>query len=233
MVCRVSAQTTRRHATTDACPGVARPFEAADGAIVRLRPAARPVRVSALATLMEIVAAQVDPSMQLTSRGALQLRGLPTPLSPDVAAAISGTGLVPSASHELVRNIVASPLSGLDGEGHCDLRPMVAALDAALCSEPTFAKLPGRFLFALDDGRGDVIHEAFDLGVLATGPGGGVVVVGGSAHGWAVPLDAAVPELLGLAREFVRRVESETSRRGESVWHVSELDSAWVRHDDV
>ena len=104
MVCRVSAPTTRRHPATDACPGVTRPFEAADGALVRLRPAGLPVRVSALSDLMDVVAAHDDPSLQLTSRGALQLRGLPSPLTPDIVAAIGRTGLVPSASHGQLRN---------------------------------------------------------------------------------------------------------------------------------
>jgi precorrin-3B synthase len=175
------------------------------------------VPVRALLELLDIVATQHDPSIQLTSRAALQLRGLPSPVDPGLRERLRATGLVPSASHELVRNVVASPLSGLDGLGHCDLRPVVSALDTAVCADPRLAALPGRFLFALDDGRGDVIGEAFDLGVLATGPGRCVVLAGGRSHGWASSLDGAVPRIIALAHEFLDR----TAVRG--AWHVSDL----------
>ena len=173
--------------------------------------------VRALRLLLEIVATQADPSIQLTSRGALQLRGLPSPIDSGLRESLCATGLVPSSTHELVRNVVASPLSGLDGLGHCDLRPVVRALDAALCADPRLSGLPGRFLFALDDGRGDVIGETFDLGVLATGPGRCVVLAGGRSQGWESSLDGAVPRLIALAQEFLDRTP------GQGAWHMSEL----------
>src|SRR5689334_19612701 len=100
-MCRVTAPKSRPRRAGDACPGVARPFSAADGSIVRLRPAGQPVPLRALAQLLDVVAAQDDPAIQLTSRAALQLRGLPDPLTPETRAAIVATGLVPPVSHEL------------------------------------------------------------------------------------------------------------------------------------
>ena len=194
-MCRVTAPSSRERRAGDACPGVSRPFVAVDGSIVRLRPAGQPVRIEALSALMDVIAGQPDPAIQLTSRGALQLRGLPDPLTPRIRDAIRATGLVPSATHELVRNIVASPLSGLDGTGHCDLRPVTRALDAALRTDPDLSRLGGRFLLVLDDGRGDVVGESFDLGLFATGPGRCVVLAGGIDRGWEVPLAAVVPRL--------------------------------------
>ena len=218
-MCRVTAPTSRPRQAADACPGVGRPFVAADGSIVRLRPAGQPVSVQALAHLLELVDSQADPAIQLTSRAALQLRGLPDPLTSRARASIESTGLVPSVSHELVRNVVASPLSGLDDAGRCDVRHLTRALDAALCADPDLARLGGRFLFVLDDGRGDVIRETFDLGVLATGRDRCVVLAGGTHRGWDLPLEAAVPTLVALAREFVER-----TRGGATAWHVHELD---------
>lgn len=175
--------------------------------------------VESLDRLMKIIPAQSDPSILLTSRGALQARGLPDPLPASTRAAIIDTGLVPAPSHELVRNVVASPLTGLDARGLCDLRPLVLALDEGLCASPDLGRLPGRFLQVMDDGRGDVIGETFDLGFLATGPDHGVVVAGSTDRGWRVPLALVVPTMLELTHEFLRAREES----GSGAWHVREL----------
>ena len=54
-----------------------------------------------------------------------------------VFAAVADTGLLPSPTHERVRNIVASPLSGRVG-GLADVRGWVEALDRALQADPDF-----------------------------------------------------------------------------------------------
>ena len=186
---------------------------------MRIRTGARPVPVAALAQLLRVVASQPDPSLQLTSRGALQLRGLPDPVPAEVTAAIVATGLVPSPAHELARTIVASPLSGLDGLGLADVRRLVRELDDGLCADPDLAALPGRFLFAVDDGRGDVAGSGFDVGLLALASESVTVMAGGSERGWVVNAGAAVPLALSLARSFLAARE----RLGSRAWHVREL----------
>ena len=219
-MCRVSEPGTQPRTAADACPGLSRPFVAADGAIVRLRTGGLPVSVSSLWCLMSIVAHQPGPSIQLTSRGSLQIRGLPVPLTAETRGAMVASGLVPSPSHELVRNVVVSPLTGLDGAGQADLRPLVRDLDTRVCADPGLAALPGRFLFALDDGRGDVLTEAFDLGLIATGPDRVTVLAGSANRGWSLPLTGAADLLIDLARDFVRARKAS----GEVAWHVDELD---------
>lgn len=207
-----------RTALTDACPGIARPFHATDGSIVRMRTGGRPVRVAALAELLTCVAGQADAHIQLTSRGALQLRGLPDPLPTDLRERLAAVGLLPSPTHELVRNIVTSPLTGLSG-GLVDLRGLVSDLDAALCADPDLARLPGRFLFALDDGRRDVIGERFDIAVLALSDADALVFAGTAGHGVRVRLDDAVDAALTLARGFL----SARDAGGGTAWHIDEL----------
>ncbi|MDN5778713.1 MAG: precorrin-3B synthase [Humibacillus sp.] len=216
----MSEPATQSRTTADACPGLSRPFAAGDGTIVRLRTGGLPVAVSSLERLMDIVAYQLDSSIQLTSRGALQIRGLPVPLTAETQTAVLATGLVPSPSHELVRNVVVSPLTGLDRVGQADLRPLVRDLDSRVCADPELAALPGRFLFTLDDGRGDVIDQACDLGLIATGPQRVTVLAGAARRGWSMPLADAVDLLLGLARDFVRARQAS----GKMAWHVDELD---------
>ena len=124
-----------------------------------------------------------DGRVELTSRGNVQLRGLAADAAGPLTDELARAGLFPSPEHDLVRNVLASPLAGLDGGP--DLTAIVQGLDAALCARPRLAELPGRFLFAVDDGRGDVAGLGADVlaqvradgagGQRARGPGRGTV----------------------------------------------------------
>src|SRR5690349_7297706 len=106
MLAAVSAQPE-----LDRCPGLLRPHLAEDGALVRLRLPGGRITVAALRQVLAAAAADGAESVQLTSRGNLQVRALPDPLPERFVELIEATGLLPSASHERVRNIVASPLA--------------------------------------------------------------------------------------------------------------------------
>lgn len=198
----------------DRCPGVLRPHQAADGAMVRVRIPGGQTTGTAFARLGEIARTYGSGLLQLTSRGSVQLRGLPPELPDEVAESVSEAGFLPAPEHERVRNIAASPLTGLDG-GVADLRPMVRALDVALQSARDLAELPGRFLFVLDDGRGDVSDLALDLGFRAVSADQGWLLVGSGAAGRPVATTAAVDQLILLARRFL------TVHGG--AWHVRDL----------
>jgi precorrin-3B synthase len=165
-----------------------------------------------------------DHQVQLTSRGNLQLRGVRTgddgeaPVA--LVDAVTRAGLLPSATHEMVRNIICSPLTGRCG-GSADLRELVDELDDLLCSTPLLASLPGRFLFGLDDGRGDVLPLAHDLGLYAVGPGDATLTVGGRP-GPVVALREAAHLMLALAVAFQRARGHGPS----AAWHVGDLPDA-------
>lgn len=211
----MGAVTTRPDA--DRCPGVLRPHRAQDGALVRIRIPGGRVEATALRRLSEASARYADGDVHLTSRGNLQLRGVRT--RPDGAvedglvAELAAAGLLPHPTHERVRNIMCSPLTGLAG-GRADLRPVLGALDAAICAAPDLATLPGPFRFALDDGRGDIGVRRADLGAMAVA-GDRVRIWAGGVAGPEVPLAAAVPALFGLARRF--------ADLGSTAWHVRKL----------
>lgn len=198
----------------DRCPGVLRPWPAEDGNLVRLRLPGGRLPAASLRALLAVAARYGDGDVHVTGRANLQLRGL-GPVSPDVVEAIEATGLLPSRSHELVRNVMASPQTGLAG-GRTDLRPVVSALDARLCADAALAGLPGRFLFVLDDGRGDLVDRPCDLGLVALDDRFGQLRVGGS-WGSVVPHSSAPEAMLDLARAFLRARSSH--------WHVTELDT--------
>ncbi len=110
-----------------------------------------------------------------------------------VADAVAGAGLLPSATHERARNIVASPLSGRVG-GRADVRAWVGELDAAMCAEPRLADLGGRFWFSFDDGRADVSGLGADVGVHVLDDGLALLLTGRDT-GVRLSVDDFVPTL--------------------------------------
>jgi precorrin-3B synthase len=215
----------------DRCPGVLRPWPADDGALVRVRVPGGRVGLDALAALVGVAERYGDGRVHVTARANLQVRALPSvdgALPEEVVAAVEATGLLPSRTHELVRNVLVSPQTGLSG-GRADLWPVVAGLDAAICADPVLAGLPGRFLFTLDDGRGDLADRHLDLGLVALDARTAQLRVG---EGWGpvVDLAEAATALYALARDFVER-------RGtgpDAPWHVAELaEPLTASHDSA
>ncbi|MEV7505884.1 cobalamin biosynthesis protein CobG [Streptomyces sp. NPDC093018] len=199
----------------DACPGALRLHTADDGALARIRLPGGILTIGQAEALGRAALRLGDGDLHLTSRGNVQLRGLAAGCGGELAAALDAVGLLPSREHERVRNIVASPLSGLDGGGAQDVRPWLTALDAALCASEAARGLSGRFLFALDDGRGDVAGLGADVTVRATGDGRAWLGPG-SVRVSAVDAPRAA---LVAAETFLEAARSHGAR----TWRVSEL----------
>jgi precorrin-3B synthase len=212
----VHPQRSRR----DRCPGVFRPWPADDGGLVRLRLIGGRLTGTSLAALGEVARRYGDGDVHLTRRANLQLRAMPTEgdgLPNEVVEAIAATGLLPSRSHELVRNVMVSPQTGVAG-GRTDLRPVAAELDRQLCGDEGLASLPGRFLFVLDDGRGDLVERTCDLGLVALDETSAQLRIGES-WGPVVPLDQVSGDLLELARRFLL----VRGAGADAAWHIDEL----------
>lgn len=210
-----------RRTYTDRCPGVLRPWIAEDGALIRLRLIGGVLPTPALRALVDIAADFADGIIHLTKRTNLQLRGISHEdgcVPGELVEALTAAGLLPSPSHELVRNIMVSPMTGrLDGR--VDLRPVAIDLDRRLCDDPAFAGLAGRFLFVLDDGRGDIADRSLDLGLMAVTHDTVQLRIGSHHWGALVDLGEAPEALLTYARRFL-------ANRGEgtkALWHVDEL----------
>jgi precorrin-3B synthase len=140
---------------------VLRLAEAADGYLARIRLPGGLIGAGPMRALARLAPELGDGRVELTSRGNVQLRGLAADAAGPLTDGLARAGLFPSPEHDRVRNVLASPLAGLDGGP--DLTAIVQALDAALCARPQLAGLPGRFLFAVDDGRGDVAGLGADV----------------------------------------------------------------------
>jgi precorrin-3B synthase len=205
----------------DRCPGIVHPWPADDGGLVRIRVPGGRVAGTALRALAAVAEQYGDGRIRLTARANLQLRAMPLAadglLAADALAALTATGLLPSARHDRVRNILVSPQTGLAG-GRADLRPVLAALDALLLARDALAELPGRVLFTLDDGRGDLADRHKDVGLVALDQHRAQLRVG-AGWGEVVALADAPAALAELACRFL-------AVRGEgpgAAWHVDEL----------
>ena len=221
------------HPAADRCPGVLRLAEAADGYLARIRLPGGLIGAGAMRALARLASELGDGRVELTSRGNVQLRGLAADAAGPLTDELARAGLFPSPGHDRVRNVLASPLAGLDGGP--DLTAIIQALDTALCAQPRLAELPGRFLFAVDDGRGDLAGLGAD--VLARVRADGTVVNGlavrgaatgqagagraGAGHtvaGHAVAADV-VTVMLACAEAFLDARAAE----GGTAWRIADL----------
>jgi precorrin-3B synthase len=196
-----------RTADADACPGALRLHAAADGPLARIRIPGGSLTGAQLALLGDLAARWGDGHLELTSRANLQLRALTRANTTDLAARLSAAGLLPSLSHELVRNIAAPPLAGPS------LRALVQDLDRAICADAALAALPGRFLFAIG-----TVPLAADLAAIPAGQDFAILFAGHDC-GLRVPPAAVIPALLAAAHAFLdARPAAPTP-----VWRLAEL----------
>ncbi|WP_069886515.1 cobalamin biosynthesis protein CobG [Streptomyces luteocolor] len=201
----------------DACPGALRLHRADDGRLARLRLPGGLLtsrQADVLATAAERLA---DGNLSVTSRGNIELRGLGESCGGELSALLADAGLLPSERHERVRNVVASPLAGIDGLGHADVQLWARELDRLLCAEEWTTELSGRFLFALDDGRGDLVGLGGDVTLIAQSGGAAVVRLGGRA--FRVPAAHAPRAALAAAGAFLAAARAA----GNGAWRVGEL----------
>ncbi|HEY2041659.1 MAG TPA: precorrin-3B synthase [Jatrophihabitans sp.] len=203
----------------DRCPGVLEAHQAADGGLVRIRIPGGRLTGEQWHGLATLAATLGDGDLYLTSRGNIQLRGLRSGAERELSEGLFTLGLFPSASHERVRNIAASPLTGLDTLSVLDLRPIIAELDSQLCQRTRLAALSGRFLFGLDDGRGDVAALVPDICARAVTLTSLTLIIAGLDTGIRLGADAIVGAMLDAAEVFLRR----RAEQGLQAWRISDL----------
>ncbi|WP_374992780.1 precorrin-3B synthase [Streptomyces lydicus] len=213
----------------DACPGALRLHAAADGLLARVRVPAGDLTVRQAMALADAAEQLGDGFLSLTSRGNVELRGLPDGCDGRLAGLLGDAGLLPSARHERIRNILASPLAGLDRHTPADVRWWARSLDALLCASESATALSGRFLFVLDDGRGDVAALGGDVSLVAERDGAGertdgdggtaLLRVGDDPAALRIAGPDAPRAALAAAEAFLTAADAS----GTGAWRVREL----------
>ncbi|MER7107084.1 cobalamin biosynthesis protein CobG [Streptomyces sp. NPDC000229] len=194
----------------DACPGALRLHRADDGALARLRLPTGVLTPRQVLLLADASDRLGDGHLSLTSRGNLELRGLGEGCGLGLADVLREAGLLPSERHERVRNMVVSPLAGPD------VQAWAARLDELLCAEDWTPELSGRFLFAVDDGRGDVAALSPDVTLLAAADGPLLRV---ADRTYRVAAADAPRAALAAAEAFL----AAAREAGTGAWRVREL----------
>ena len=200
----------------DRCPGTLALHEAQDGWLARVRlPGGRlsPEQLRALAH----AAALGNGLLDLTSRANLQVRGLPVDAGARLAELLRDAGLLPSEAHDRARNLIASPFAGRHPRAVASTDAVVAEIDRRLCADRALAELPGRFLFAVDDGSGLALGQTADVALVARGADAFVLAVAG--HATAATSGAAPPAALAIAAAHAFLAE----RGDRRAWRIAEL----------
>ncbi|UQA94392.1 cobalamin biosynthesis protein CobG [Streptomyces halobius] len=212
----------------DACPGALRLHSAADGHLARVRLPAGCLTSRQAAALADAAERLGDGHLSLTSRGNTELRGLPDACGQELAAVLREAGLLPSARHERIRNILASPLAGLDQHTPSDVQLWARRLDALLCASASATALSGRFLFVLDDGRGDVAALGGDVTLVAeadgSGGGGALLRIGDDPAAVRIAGPDVPRTALIAAESFLTAAEAS----GTGAWRVRELPAGYA-----
>ena len=201
---------------TDRCPGALALHEAADGWLARVRLPGGRLTCLQLRALAEIAGLGND-LVELTARANVQVRGLQEAAGEELAARLAAAGLLPSLTHERIRNVLASPLAGRHPRAGADVDALVARLDRELCADVGLAKLPRRFLFLVEDGSGALQGHDHDIALVAdpTSAGEFALVLGGVDSGWRAPAEDAPALALAAARLFLAT--------SEGVWRMRDL----------
>ncbi len=182
------------------CPGALRPMLSGDGLIARIKPWCGAFSLEQTSGLAEIAGRLGNGHIDLTRRANLQIRGLSEDRLPELHAALDKLDLLdPDPETEAARNIMMSPLAGLDPSELLDVRPMARELARALAADRRFGALPAKFGWLVDGGGSvSIAGERADIALCAV-PGGMALRLDGQWLGIA-SADAAVNVALAAGR---------------------------------
>lgn len=215
-----SARTTSDALRPSACPGLLRIVPALDGGISRIKLAGGALsaaQAEAVAAAAERYAGGV---IEATNRGNLQIRGIGEQQAPLIGMLLAA-GLGPTqAAGDDVRNLMLSPVAGLDRQMLFDTRPLAAQILHSLESTARFHQLSAKFAVQLDGGEGlAMLEHPHDLWLSALMLEGNVWLAFGlagcladAAPLGAVPLEQGHALVLAVLDRFLDLARPDQAR---------------------
>jgi precorrin-3B synthase len=175
---------------------------ARDGGLCRVKLPGGTLSAAGAYAIAEAARAFGDGAVYLTNRANLQLRGVAASHQQALIDHLLAAGLGPSSpGADDIRNLMLSPMAGLDPLATLDTRPLAAGLLQVLEQQPRYHALSPKFCIQLDGGEAlTVLRHPHDLWLSPLWLGGelhlGLGVASGIAQAFPV---AAVPARQGAA----------------------------------
>lgn len=198
------------------CPGSLRPMMSGDGLVVRIKISGGRLDPATLRAIADLGRRCGNGLFDLSHRANLQMRGVSDETLPQVLDALDGLGLLsPDAASEQVLNVIAPPLTGLDGAALIDAHATLAALESILRDDVALHALPGKFGFVIDDGGALSTTSAdVDIAIEAVRDAGTTLVALRLAGAPEIAARVAADEAPGAAADLARAFLSLRGRYG-------------------
>jgi precorrin-3B synthase len=143
-----------------ACPAAGSAMASGDGLLSRVRLLGGRLPAGELEALADLVDQWALPTLELTNRGNLQVRGLDHAGDAQFTAALVERGLAAApAAAEASRNVLCTPAADLDPSALADPWSVACALDTALASDPALWSLPAKFRLLVNGGGVTGLHQ--------------------------------------------------------------------------
>lgn len=179
------------------CPSAWRPMAAGDGLLVRVRPRLARLTSTQAQALGEAAETFGNGLLDLTNRGAVQLRGVDEERLPALLGRLSATGLIEA---DPARETAVPLLVAPDWREGDDTHRIALALAARL---PELPPLPPKVGFAVDAGAAPrLARDPADFRIERGDTGDLILRADGRAAGTPVEPGQEVDALLSLARWF-------------------------------
>lgn len=181
------------------CPGLSAPMATGDGLLARLTPSGSTIALDAFAGLCGAARTHGNGTIEITSRGSIQVRGLSAVSAPLFASEVASLGI--EASDGIP--VLTDPLAGLTDGDMLDAHALAARLREPFAAAPFASRLSAKVSVAIDGGAAlhldglaaDIRMRTVDdrrLYVSLAGDGATATPVG------AIPLERAVECVLRL-----------------------------------
>ncbi|WP_374651552.1 precorrin-3B synthase [Dongia sp.] len=210
-----------------ACPGLYRIVPSLDGGICRIKLPRGRLNAAQARALAGLADRFGHPEIEATNRANVQIRGVRAGSEDAVIEGLTAAGLAPgSSSADDVRNVMVSPLCGLDPDAPLDVGDLADRVLTRLENEPRYHALSPKFSVQIDGGEtvamaahpNDIWFSAIDGETFAFGFAG----VPGEKPAGAVAAGDAERALFALLDLFVAEI-GKTNAKGEKVTRMRHL----------
>jgi precorrin-3B synthase len=192
-----------------------------DGLIVRVRPRCGMLAPNQLMALANAARRFGNGHIDLTRRANIQIRGVGEEGLLGLQDVIAGLGLLdPTPEGEAVRNLMISPLAGIDPREVLDVREIAGELGRLLAAEHTLWALPSKFGFVIDgSGTLTLADERADIRLAAVRNGTNPLVAIGldtqAGIDWLGMVSPAAAAMVAIetARAFLETTPNGTRQR--------------------